>query len=244
MLSFITASQLSSFQLPVLSLQRRLLAAGSWQLAAGAYFFPLPAPWRPASTASPPAARQSSSPSIALRTTMIAARRARDGAAHDEQVVLGVNLHDLQVAHGHAVAAHAPRRAHALDDARRERRGADRARRPVEHRAVGRRAAAEVMALHDALEALAAADADHVDAVAVGEDAGHEHLVAGLQRLGALGQLHFAADARRRHAGLLVVPRRAACARAPAAPRPARSAPPRSRRWPRPWPARPRTDPP
>ena len=41
----------------------------------------------------------------------------------------------------------------------------------MEHRAVRRRAAGEVVALHDALEALAAAGADDVDALAVGEDA-------------------------------------------------------------------------
>ncbi len=82
---------------------------------------------------------------------------------------------------GHAAAAHPPRRAHALDDARRERRGADRAGRAVEHRAVRRRAAGEVVALDDALESLAAAGADDVHAVAVGEDR-DEHLVARLER--------------------------------------------------------------
>jgi hypothetical protein len=38
---------------------------------------------------------------------------------------------------------------------------------PVEHRPVGRGAAGEVVALHDALEPLAAADAEDVDAIAV-----------------------------------------------------------------------------
>ena len=42
--------------------------------------------------------------------------------------------------------------------------------RAVEHRAVGRRAAGEVMAPDDALKPLAAARADHVHALAVGED--------------------------------------------------------------------------
>jgi hypothetical protein len=39
----------------------------------------------------------------------------------------------------------------------------------MEHRPVGRGAAAEVVALHDALKALAAAHADHVDAIAAVE---------------------------------------------------------------------------
>src|SRR5204863_2111666 len=139
----------------------------------------------------------------------VGAGGARHGAADDQHVVLAVDRDDLQVARRHLVAAHPSGRAHALDDARGERRGADRAGRAVEHRAVGRRAAGEVVALHDALEPLAAADADDVDAIAVLEHAGDQDLVAGLERrvvAGALGELDFAADAGRRHvAGLLVV---------------------------------------
>ena len=100
----------------------------------------------------------------------------------------------------------------------------------MEHRSVRRRAAAEVVALHDALEALAAADADHVDAIAVVEDAVDEHLVAGLERVAARRELHLAAHARRRHAGLLVVPAERLARLAPASLRPARAAPLRSRR--------------
>src|SRR6185295_4644832 len=118
-----------------------------------------------------------------------------------------VDLDDLQIARGHAIAAHPPRRAHALDDARGKRRRADRAGRAVEHRAVRRRAAAEVVALHDTLEALAAADADDVDALAVLEHAADEHLIAGLEGIAPGDGLDLAAHPRRRHvAGLLVVP--------------------------------------
>jgi len=122
-----------------------------------------------------------------------------------KEIVLGIDLHDFQVPDRDAIAAHASGGTHPLDDARRKRRRADRTGRAVEHRSVSGRATPEVVALHDALEALAAADADHVDAVAVGEDTGDEHLVAGLQRIGPLRELHFAAHAGRRHAGLLVV---------------------------------------
>src|SRR5262245_3629640 len=80
----------------------------------------------------------------------------------------------------------------------------------MEHRPVRRRAAAEVMTPDDALETLAAADADHVDTVSVVEDAIDEHLLAWLGRpavvLGALYQFHFAAYACRWHARLLVMP--------------------------------------
>jgi hypothetical protein len=76
--------------------------------------------------------------------------------------------------------------------------------RAVEHRAVRRRAAGEVVALDDALEALALAGADHVDGLARREDRAGD-LGAGGRRGGALGDLDLAADAGRRHVGLGVV---------------------------------------
>ena len=63
------------------------------------------------------------------------------------------------------VAAHPACRAHALHDTRRKRRGANRSGRPVEHGTVRRRAARKVVALDDALEPLAAAGPDDVNAV-------------------------------------------------------------------------------
>src|SRR5262245_21695800 len=135
----------------------------------------------------------------------VAAGRPGHRALEDEQIVLGVDLQDAQIARRHAIAAHAAGGAHALHDARRKRRGADRSGRAMEHRPVRRRAAAEVVALDDALKALAAADADHVDAIAVREHAVDEHLIARLERLAAGLQLDLAPHAGRRHAGLLVV---------------------------------------
>src|SRR5262245_44572237 len=99
----------------------------------------------------------------------VARRRARNAALDDDEVVVRIHAQHFQVANRDAAATHSTRGAHALDDARRKRRSADRTRGAVEHRAVRRRAAAEVVALHDALEALAAARADDVDALAVRE---------------------------------------------------------------------------
>src|SRR5688572_10165621 len=70
------------------------------------------------------------------------------------------------------------------------------------------RAAAEVVAPHDALESLAAADPDHVHAIPVVENGIHENLVAGLWRLGSLHELQLAPHAGRRHAGLLGMTRK------------------------------------
>src|SRR5213592_4329320 len=73
-------------------------------------------------------------------------------------------------------------------DARRVRRGADRAGRPVEHRAVGRVAAIPAVALDATLEALALRDADDVHELARLEHRHRErlpHLVA-LELLGLL----------------------------------------------------------
>src|SRR5581483_4440032 len=65
----------------------------------------------------------------------------------------------------------------------------------------------DALPIYDALEALAAARADDVDALAVREDR-HEHLIARLRRLAAGRELHLAADARRRHVRLLEMPLR------------------------------------
>ena len=46
-----------------------------------------------------------------------APRRAGNGAAHHQQMIVCINAHDLDVARRHAVGAHATRRAHALADA-------------------------------------------------------------------------------------------------------------------------------
>src|SRR6476620_2961471 len=53
-----------------------------------------------------------------------AVARARHGAPHEQQVVVGVHAHDLEALLGHALVAHLARAADALEDARRVRGGA------------------------------------------------------------------------------------------------------------------------
>src|SRR6185503_19550894 len=133
----------------------------------------------------------------------VGAGGARHGAGDQDDVLVGVDAHHLEVLSGDAAAAHPPRRPHARVDARGERGGADRAGRAVEHRAVGGAPAAEAVALDDALEALALAGGDHVDVLAGGEDRGL-HLVARLPLLVGL-DLELGETTRRGHAGLLEV---------------------------------------
>ena len=106
----------------------------------------------------------------------VAARRAGDRAVRPRSRLFSASTDDLRL---RTVTRSPPMRPGArmpLTTRDGIRRGADRAGRAVEHRAVGRRAAGEVVALHDALETLAAAGADHVDPVAVVEHAGDQHL--------------------------------------------------------------------
>ena len=99
-----------------------------------------------------------------------AALGAGHGALHEQQALLGVGLDDLEVQGGDLLAAHATGHAGALEDAGRRGAGADRAGRPVDAvGAVRGLLAAEVVALHDAGEALALAHGGDVDEVAGGE---------------------------------------------------------------------------
>src|SRR5512133_688249 len=112
---------------------------------------------------------------------------AGDGALDEQQVVLGVHLGDLQVAHGHLGVAHVAGHAHAGEDAAGVARLADGAGSAVEHGAVGRTAARKVVPLDDAGEALALADAGDVHLGLRLEGAGQD-AVAGL---GGVGGVHL-----------------------------------------------------
>ena len=128
-----------------------------------------------------------------------------DRAADQQQVALGVDLEDLEAALGDPLAAHPARHLHALEHAGGIGAGADRARRADVVRAVGDRAAVEVVALDRALEALA------------DRGRGDLHLLAGLElldrelladlRLGGL-VAELDQDPRGRRAGLLQVAER------------------------------------
>src|SRR3954471_21828074 len=78
-----------------------------------------------------------------------------NGAPDQQQVAVEQDLDDLEPFLGDALAAHATRALDALEHARGRGRGADRARRAHVVRAVRDRAAAEVVTLDRALEALA-----------------------------------------------------------------------------------------
>src|SRR5262249_49414257 len=94
-----------------------------------------------------------------------------DGTTDDEQVALGIGLNDLERFDCHALVAHAPRHARALQHAAWRGSAAARARRAgAGGLAVGAWAAAEAMTLHDACEALALRRADQVHALT-----SHEH---------------------------------------------------------------------
>src|SRR5690606_7142873 len=100
-----------------------------------------------------------------------AALRPRDGALDEQQVALGVGLHDGEVEGGGLAAAGPAGHAGAAEDPGGRGAGADGAGRPVH--AVGAVAgteATEAVALHDAAEALALADGGDVHALAGGED--------------------------------------------------------------------------
>src|SRR3954454_25355199 len=95
-----------------------------------------------------------------------AVARPGDRAADHQQVVAGVDAHDLEAALRDALVAHLARPADALEHARGVGGGADGARRAHVVRAVADGAAGEVVALDGALEALALRDAGDLDLVA------------------------------------------------------------------------------
>src|SRR5438445_12828708 len=78
--------------------------------------------------------------------------RARHGAAQKYQVPLGVHFHDAESQLGEVARPHVPGHALPLDDARRIGTGGDRAGLPMPGIAVRLGTAAEVMAVHHALE--------------------------------------------------------------------------------------------
>ena len=96
----------------------------------------------------------------------VAALGARHRAPQIEEIPFLVDLHDLQILRRDALVAHLAWKSSAWIDARRIRGLTDGARSTMEHRAMGRLATAEAVALHDALEALALAGAHDVNVVA------------------------------------------------------------------------------
>src|SRR5260370_9556778 len=133
-----------------------------------------------------------------------AVHRTGHRAPHEQQIALGVDLHDAQADLGEVAGAHVPGHPFAFDDARRVGTRSDRSRLAVARIAVRLGAAVEVMAMHDALKAAALGHAAHFDAIAFREDRdGH----GGARRRRPAGGRQTADDARRRlAAGLSPLP--------------------------------------
>src|SRR5208283_1761451 len=136
----------------------------------------------------------------------VAAVRSGHRALHHQHVVLGVHFHHLKVAHGDPRVAHVAGHPHPRHHARRETGSADRTRCAMEHRPVRAFAAAEVMALHQAGETTALADADHVHLV-LGFELVHQHPVAGLEIVVAGRERKLAQEFASFRAGLLEMTR-------------------------------------
>src|SRR3954451_6592669 len=117
-----------------------------------------------------------------------AVARPGDRAAHEQQVVALTDVDDGQPALGDALGAHVARAADALEHARGRGRGADRAGGAHVVRAVALGAAAEVVALDRALEALALADAGDLD-LGAGLEGRGGHGVTDLQLAGLVAEL-------------------------------------------------------
>src|SRR6266404_2622962 len=99
-----------------------------------------------------------------------AVHRTRHRAPHEQEIALGVDLHDAQADLGEVAGAHMPGHALALDDARRVGARSDRSRLAVARITVRLGTAVEVMAVHDALETAAFGYAADLDAIACRED--------------------------------------------------------------------------
>src|SRR6266568_3973582 len=135
--------------------------------------------------------------------------RPRHRSPHQQQVFVGVHLHDLQIFRRHLLVSHVTRKVLVLPHARRKRTAADAARCAMMHRTVRLVAAGVVPALHAALKTLALAHAAHVHEFA-GLEVFHQHPVAHLGLVlrfpFGLSDAHFLQHLHGRHAGLLEVP--------------------------------------
>src|SRR5918995_2149984 len=113
--------------------------------------------------------------------------RARDGAADEEQVALGVDADYPETHLGVALRAHVARHALSFDDPGGIRAGADRAGLPMPGVAVGCRTAAESVPVYHTLKSAALGCAGHLDQLAGSEDV-HLHLGAGGRCLAVDGE--------------------------------------------------------
>src|ERR671930_1594852 len=96
--------------------------------------------------------------------------RAGDGSAHEQKIALNVDLDDTQADLGEIARAHVPGHPLTLDDARRVGTRRDRSRLAMPRVAVRLGTAAEMMTMHDALEAATLRHTADLHPIAFGEN--------------------------------------------------------------------------
>src|SRR6266571_3954122 len=97
-----------------------------------------------------------------------AVHRTRHRAAHEQEIALGIHFDDAQAELGEVAGAHMPGHPLSFNNPRRVGPRRDRSRLAVARVAVRLGTAAEVMTVHDALEAAPLRDAAHLHAIALG----------------------------------------------------------------------------
>src|ERR1041385_1193895 len=106
----------------------------------------------------------------------------RHRAAHEQEIALGVDLHDAETDLGEVARTHMAGHPLSFNNPRRIGTRRDRPRLAVARVPVCLRTAAEVMTVHDALEATPLGHATHLHAFALGEDRDRDRS-AGCRRL-------------------------------------------------------------
>src|SRR6516165_963484 len=92
--------------------------------------------------------------------------RPRNRTAYKDHIVIGPNLHDAQILHGHAFVTHVTRHSHVLPDSSRRRPVSDRSVSPMHFRTVSGWLARKPMLFYHTLKSLALGSPDHVDELA------------------------------------------------------------------------------
>src|ERR1700723_2665772 len=136
---------------------------------------------------------------LRLADNQVPALRPRHAAFHHQKILFLVDTQHAQITLRYPRVAHMSRHAHSFEHARRKRRRANRSS-DLEHRSVRLGTAAEVMPLHDALEAFSLAHAHDVDELFAFKNL-HQHAVANLPRSLAVAialKPHFAHELHRR----------------------------------------------
>src|SRR5256886_1719157 len=128
--------------------------------------------------------------------------RPRHRSPHQQQVFVGVHLHNLQILRRYPDVPHVTWKVLIVPNARGKGTAADASPRGVMHRAMRRIAAAVMPALYDALKTLALADTADVDEFA-GLEVLHQHAVADFRLVLRFFDPHFMENLHWREVGVL-----------------------------------------